>query len=95
MDGLLHLTSSLPLVLAQYLFKMTDHSPTDWQLKGVAIAGYTVALLGRFISVREKEHVKVEEAHTVIQSSSCTIDLRITSPTESALLNSPHWYSSQ
>lgn len=27
---------------------MTDHNPTDWQLKGVAVAAYTVAVLGKF-----------------------------------------------
>ncbi|RFU80397.1 high-affinity methionine permease [Trichoderma arundinaceum] len=43
---ILSFSSANSYVLAQYLFKMTDHSPTDWQLKGVAIAGYSVALLG-------------------------------------------------
>ncbi|KAL7941871.1 amino acid transporter [Trichoderma barbatum] len=42
---ILSFSSANSYVLAQYLFKMTDHTPTDWQLKGVAIAGYTVALL--------------------------------------------------
>jgi amino acid transporter len=35
-------------VLAQYLFRINGATPTDWQLKGVAIAGYTVATLRRF-----------------------------------------------
>ncbi|KAH0497671.1 hypothetical protein TgHK011_004960 [Trichoderma gracile] len=42
---ILSFSSANSYVLAQYLYKMTDHNPTDWQLKGVAIAGYTVALL--------------------------------------------------
>jgi hypothetical protein len=37
------------IVLAEYLFKMSDHNPTDWQIKGVAVAGYTVAVLGKFL----------------------------------------------
>ncbi|UKZ45891.1 hypothetical protein TrVGV298_000085 [Trichoderma virens] len=42
---ILSFSSANSYVLAQYLFKMTDYTPTDWQIKGVAIAGYTVALL--------------------------------------------------
>lgn len=38
--------SSNAIVLAEYLFGLADSSYTDWQLKGVAIAGYTVALIG-------------------------------------------------
>ena len=33
------------LVLAQYLFRINGHIPTNWELKGVAIAGYTLAVL--------------------------------------------------
>lgn len=40
----MYLTKCL-LVLAQYVFKMTDHTPTDWQTKGVAVAGYTLAII--------------------------------------------------
>ncbi|KAK5994102.1 High-affinity methionine permease [Cladobotryum mycophilum] len=32
-------------VMAQYIFKMSDHSPTEWQLKGVAVAAYTLVVL--------------------------------------------------
>lgn len=32
-------------VLAEYLFACAGSSYTNWQLKGVAIAGYTVAFL--------------------------------------------------
>ncbi|EON98435.1 putative high affinity methionine permease protein [Phaeoacremonium minimum UCRPA7] len=32
-------------LLAQYLFRINGHTPTAWQLKGVAVAGYTVAVL--------------------------------------------------
>lgn len=38
-------SSSNAIVLAQYLFRINGHSPTAWELKGVAIAGYTVATL--------------------------------------------------
>ena len=37
------------LVLAKYLFATNGHVPTDWQLKGVAIVGYTVAVLGMLL----------------------------------------------
>lgn len=38
------------LVLAQYLYKLAESEPTDWQLKGVAVASYSVAFLGLFFS---------------------------------------------
>ena len=41
----LSFSSSNAIVLAQYLFRINGHSPTDWELKGVAVAGYTVAVL--------------------------------------------------
>ncbi|CAK7563052.1 MAG: hypothetical protein SEPTF4163_000909 [Sporothrix epigloea] len=41
----LSFSSSNSLVLAQYLFKANGHSPTAWELKGVALAGYSVAFL--------------------------------------------------
>ena len=34
------------LVLANYLFRLGQSEPTDWQSKGVALASYTVACLG-------------------------------------------------
>lgn len=33
------------LVLAQYLFAINGAKPSAWELKGVAVAGYTVAVL--------------------------------------------------
>lgn len=33
------------IVLAEYLFRMSNHVPSAWEVKGVAIAGYTIALL--------------------------------------------------
>ena len=42
---LLSFSSSNAIVLAQYLFRINDHSPSAWELKGVAVAGYTVAVL--------------------------------------------------
>ncbi|EFX00648.1 high affinity methionine permease [Grosmannia clavigera kw1407] len=41
----LSFSSGNSIVLAQYLFKTSGHTPTNWQLKGVAVAGYTVATL--------------------------------------------------
>ncbi|KAF2440153.1 amino acid transporter [Karstenula rhodostoma CBS 690.94] len=42
---ILSFSSGNSIVLAKYLFAMNGHTPTDWELKGVAIAGYTVATL--------------------------------------------------
>ncbi|KAI1097552.1 amino acid transporter [Jackrogersella minutella] len=42
---LLSFSSSNAIVLARYLYQIADSTPTDWQLKGVAIAGYTVATI--------------------------------------------------
>ncbi|GAB7356754.1 hypothetical protein MBLNU459_g7654t3 [Dothideomycetes sp. NU459] len=42
---ILSFSSGNSIVLAQYLFKINGHSPTAWEQKGVAIAGYTVATL--------------------------------------------------
>jgi hypothetical protein len=36
-------------VLAQYLFRIGGHVPGDWELKGVAIAGYTAATIGMIL----------------------------------------------
>jgi hypothetical protein len=33
------------LVMAQYLFKIGDHTPSAWEAKGVAIACYTLVTL--------------------------------------------------
>jgi hypothetical protein len=39
-------SSSNSVVLAEYLFGIGGTSYTDWQLKGVAVAGYTLAFIG-------------------------------------------------
>ncbi|KAI1371305.1 amino acid transporter [Hypoxylon crocopeplum] len=41
----LSFSSSNAIVLARYLYQIAGSTPTDWQLKGVAIAAYTVACL--------------------------------------------------
>lgn len=41
----LSFSASNSIVLSQYLFKVNGHTPTPWELKGVAIAGYSVAYL--------------------------------------------------
>ena len=38
--------SSNSIVLAEYLFGIAGSSYTNWQLKGVAVAAYTLALIG-------------------------------------------------
>lgn len=42
---LLSFSASNSIVLAQYLFRINGHTPTPWEQKGVAIAGYTVVVL--------------------------------------------------
>jgi amino acid transporter len=42
---LLSFSSSNAIVLAEYLYRINGHTPTPWELKGVAVAGYTVATL--------------------------------------------------
>ncbi|EQB49749.1 high-affinity methionine permease [Colletotrichum gloeosporioides Cg-14] len=41
----LSFSSGNAIVLSQYLFKVAGSTPGPWQLKGVAVAGYTVATL--------------------------------------------------
>ncbi|KAK0733120.1 amino acid permease-domain-containing protein [Lasiosphaeria miniovina] len=41
----LSFSSGNAIVLAQYLFRTNGYTPTAWELKGVAVAGYTVAVL--------------------------------------------------
>ncbi len=42
---ILSFSSSNCIVLANYLFQINGHAPTDWELKGVAIAAFTVVTL--------------------------------------------------
>ena len=39
------------LVLAEYLFRVNGHTPSNWELKGTAVAGYTVAVLRRSLRI--------------------------------------------
>lgn len=43
--------SSNAVVFAEYLFNIGNYDYTGWQLKGVAIAGYTLTLLGLFSAI--------------------------------------------
>ncbi|OCL02522.1 hypothetical protein AOQ84DRAFT_271224, partial [Glonium stellatum] len=54
---LLSFSSSNAIVLAQYLFRINGHAPTAWELKGVAVAGYTVAVLLLVFSTRFSYHL--------------------------------------
>ncbi|KAI1645266.1 amino acid transporter [Daldinia loculata] len=42
---ILSFSSSNAIVLARYVYQIAGSTPTDWQLKGVAVAAYTVASL--------------------------------------------------
>lgn len=37
------------IVLSQYVFRMAGRLPTAWEQKGVAVAGYTVAVICKFL----------------------------------------------
>ncbi|EXJ93767.1 hypothetical protein A1O1_02160 [Capronia coronata CBS 617.96] len=54
---LLSFSSSNAIVLARYLFRINGHSPSDWELKGVAVAGYTVAFLLVAFNTRISYHI--------------------------------------
>jgi amino acid transporter len=41
----LSFSASNAIVLSEYLWRVNGHSPTSWEQKGVAIAGYSVAYL--------------------------------------------------
>ncbi|RSM09155.1 hypothetical protein CEP52_004307 [Fusarium oligoseptatum] len=42
---ILSFSSSNAVVLSRYLWRMTDTSPSEWQMRGVAIAAYTLAVI--------------------------------------------------
>jgi amino acid transporter len=42
---ILSFSSSNAIVLSQYVFRMAGRLPTAWEQKGVAVAGYTVAVI--------------------------------------------------
>ncbi|OAL40595.1 hypothetical protein AYO20_00331 [Fonsecaea nubica] len=54
---LLSFSSSNAIVLAQYLYRINGATPTAWELKGVAVAGYTVAFLFVAFSTRWSYHI--------------------------------------
>ncbi|CZT12731.1 related to methionine transport protein, high affinity [Rhynchosporium agropyri] len=43
LNVLLAFSSSNAIVLATYTFRIAGHSPSEWEAKGVALAGYTLA----------------------------------------------------
>ena len=53
----LSFSSSNAIVLAQYLYRINGHKPTPWELKGVAVAGYTVAVLLLAFQTRFSYHL--------------------------------------
>ncbi|KAJ9130961.1 High-affinity methionine permease [Pleurostoma richardsiae] len=48
----LSFASSNAIVLADYLFSISGHAGTDWEIKGVAVAGYTVVTILLIIHTR-------------------------------------------
>lgn len=40
------ITANPKLVLSTYTFRIAGTEPTEWQAKGVAIAGFTLATVG-------------------------------------------------
>ncbi|KAF7189196.1 High-affinity methionine permease [Pseudocercospora fuligena] len=42
---ILSFSSGNAVVMAQYLFAIGDHTPSNWEIKGLAIACYTIAVL--------------------------------------------------
>lgn len=49
---ILSFSSSNCIVLAEYLFQINGHSPSAWELKGVAIAAFTVVIILLGINTR-------------------------------------------
>jgi pyruvate/2-oxoglutarate dehydrogenase complex dihydrolipoamide dehydrogenase (E3) component len=45
------------VVLAEYLFALGDSTATSMQLKGVAVAAYTVAVLGLFCQNMARDYL--------------------------------------
>lgn len=41
----LSFSSGQAIVLAEYLFRINGHTPSNWELKGTAVAGFTVSVL--------------------------------------------------
>lgn len=49
---ILSFSSSNCIVLAAYLFQINGHSPSPWELKGVAVAAFTVVIIVLAINTR-------------------------------------------
>lgn len=47
---ILAFSSSNAVVLSRYFWRIAGQTPSDWQMKGVAIAAYTLAVLCEFYS---------------------------------------------
>lgn len=39
------------IVLSRYLWRIAGKTPSDWEMKGVAIAAYTLAVICKFSSL--------------------------------------------
>jgi amino acid transporter len=62
---LLSFSSSNAVVLAEYLFRISNHTPSNWQIKGVAIAGYTLAFL--FVVFNTKWSYRISNAIGIVK----------------------------
>jgi amino acid transporter len=62
---ILSFSASNAIVLAQYLFRINGAVPTPWQLKGTAVAGYTVAVL--LLSFSTKWGYRISNAIGVVK----------------------------
>ena len=45
---ILSFSSSNAIVLSRYVWRIADQDPSDWQMKGVAIAAYSLAVICKF-----------------------------------------------
>lgn len=54
---ILSFSSGNAIVLAEYLFKINGHTPSAWEEKGVAVAGYTVATLMLVFHTKISYHI--------------------------------------
>lgn len=49
-------SSSNAVVLSQYLWRLADAEPSDWEIKGVAIAAYTLAVICKWDRGSSTQH---------------------------------------
>lgn len=75
-------------VLATYVFRMAGREGTAWEQKGVAIAGYTLAVIRMVLDCLYQSKYML----TVVQWASPATDCLCCSQTSSASSNSALWF---